>query len=206
MNVRTIDCWRDCYHHPQQISSSRSVAAMRGSPPGRSSSGDSSRRSPRGRRVKFNLSLDDSIQREIRSFGVFDGIENDHSVTNPGGSALNQQHSSRPRNIATAPSSRWHQHQQVSSMSSSSSQSEEDQSRMQQQQQQIDDSAHLSEASYHLGWDRDRGWSRGRTASNESEHSIPLDEFNRPILEDLSDRYVPSKSGWRMMEPIVCLH
>lgn len=53
-------------------------------------------------------------------------------------------------------------------------------------EQQISDSSHASEASYHLGWDRDRGWSRGRAVS-ESDHSLPLDELNTPIVSGLSD-------------------
>jgi hypothetical protein len=51
----------------------------------------------------------------------------------------------------------------------------------------FDDSAHRSEASYDLAWDRDRGWGRGRNIS-ESDHSMPLDEFNTPLRGDISDR------------------
>ena len=56
-----------------------------------------------------------------------------------------------------------------------------------------DDSGHLSEASYDLAWDRDRGWARRRmTGISDSDHSLPMDELNTPIRDDLSDRYVCS--------------
>ena len=54
-----------------------------------------------------------------------------------------------------------------------------------------EDSGHISEASYDLAWDRDRGWSRRRVTNiTESDHSLPLDVLNTPIHDDLSDRYV----------------
>lgn len=54
-----------------------------------------------------------------------------------------------------------------------------------------DDSGHLSEGSYDLAWDRDKGWSRRRmTNLTASDHSVPLDDLNTPIRDDISDRYV----------------
>ncbi|KAL7581105.1 hypothetical protein ACA910_005906 [Epithemia clementina (nom. ined.)] len=66
----------------------------------------------------------------------------------------------------------------------------------QQEPKITDDSGHLSEGSYDLAWDRDRGWSRARlTNMTASDHSLPLDDLNKPIRDDLSDSLLEEIAG-----------
>eukprot|EP00523_Entomoneis_sp_CCMP467_P019454 CAMPEP_0168824156 /NCGR_PEP_ID=MMETSP0726-20121227/10937_1 /TAXON_ID=265536 /ORGANISM="Amphiprora sp., Strain CCMP467" /LENGTH=352 /DNA_ID=CAMNT_0008877125 /DNA_START=123 /DNA_END=1181 /DNA_ORIENTATION=+ len=136
------------------------------------------RRSPRPRKQRVKFQLGDS-NRSLNSNG---GEGDSHHVF-----PLHQQRSLRLApggpimSSETGPQHSSHHHQQQ-------------QQQQQQHNQPLDDASSIS-GSYHLGWERDRGFSRGRTTSSGSDHSLPLNELETPFLGDLSDSLLEEMAG-----------